>query len=68
MPKQTQIFTCQACGGAIDAKTFGPWPDFCSGRCRARAYRRRRAGLPVDLAPQTRGGLRGAARRLELGL
>jgi hypothetical protein len=65
---QTQIFTCQACGRSIEAKRHGPWPDYCSGRCRARAYRRRRLGLPIAYPSQTRGGLLGAARRRAHGL
>jgi hypothetical protein len=65
---QTQIFRCQACGDPIEAKTFGPWPDYCSGKCRARAFRRRRRGLPITLAPTTRDGLTAAALRIKLGL
>jgi hypothetical protein len=54
MPTQTRIFTCQVCRGPIDAKVYGPWPDYCSGKCRARAYRRRKLGIPIDTPALTR--------------
>jgi hypothetical protein len=49
---------CLVCGSELpSARAF-----YCSGRCRARAFRRRRAGLPADAYPE--GASRG---RVPLG-
>ena len=45
---------CLHCHAALDS----PRKFYCDDRCRARAYRRRRVGLPPDAF---RDGLRGSA-------
>lgn len=30
---------CRVCGGPLSAPLRGPYPEYCSGRCRQRAYR-----------------------------
>lgn len=33
---------CAECGKELERKTRGPFPTYCSGRCRQRAYSKRR--------------------------
>lgn len=54
--------TCLHCGGLLVSERR--W--FCSTRCRMRAYRRRRAGVPQTVDPGTAGARRGRASLREL--
>lgn len=53
----TTAGTCRHCGTAVGDRSW-----FCSPRCRKRAFRRRRAGVPENAHPGT--GRRG---RVPLG-